>query len=141
MRHNSVAVAGVWELGWTVPLKEMELWEYTLRDFGVSSFHMAPITGIRSRLVQEKESIEEIIKGYRNSGRSRVVFVDEKAEASLKDFRHPENALYVFGRANYSPMGYQEPGDMAVKIETPKNKGGLWPHQAAAIILYDRYMK
>lgn len=48
-----VKVAGIWELGWNTPIKEIELWEYPLRDFGVDAFYMTPITGIQSQFVQE----------------------------------------------------------------------------------------
>lgn len=136
---GSVRVAGLWELGWNTPIKEIELWEYPLRDFGVDTLYMVPITGIRSRFVQERASLEEILE---ESHGCRIVFVDERAERSLAKFDHPPNALYVFGKANFSPLlSYKREGDLAIRIDTIANKGLLWPHQAAAIVLHDRFLK
>lgn len=135
----SVRVAGFWELGWNTPIKEIELWEYPLRDFGVETLYMTPITGIQSSFVQERASLEEILEENKDL---KIVFCDERAEASLVDFKHPKDALYVFGKANFSPLlGLMRKGDLAVKIDTVENKGMLWPHQAASIILYDRFLK
>lgn len=100
---------------------------------------MTPITGIQSSKVQERASLEEILEENKDF---TVVFCDERAETSLADFKHPPKALYVFGRANFSPLlSFKRKGDLAVKIDTVENKGMLWPHQAAAIILYDRFLK
>lgn len=134
-----VKIAGFWELGWNTPIKEIELWEFLLREFGVETFYMTPITGIRSSFVQERASLEEILEENKDF---KIVFCDERAEISLVDFKHPSKALYVFGKANFSPLlVYKKEKDLAVKIDTVENKGLLWPHQAASIILYDRFLK
>ena len=52
--ENIVRIAGFWELGWNTPIKEIELWEYPLKDFNVDKFYMTPITGIDSPYVIEK---------------------------------------------------------------------------------------
>lgn len=144
MKKNSknkpkVVIAGIWELGWNTPIKEIELWEYPLRDFSVDAFYMTPVTGIESQFIHERNTMEEILKENKDL---KVVFVDEKGEAPLKTFKHPKKALYVFGKASLSAMiAYGKKGDLSVKIETIANGGMLWPHQAAAIILYDRLKK
>ena len=43
----SVKAAGLWELGYNVPLLELDQWQYPLREFDVSEFTMSPVTGIR----------------------------------------------------------------------------------------------
>jgi hypothetical protein len=48
-----VVVAGMWELGWNTPIKEIDLWRYPLKDFGVDRFYMTPISGIESKKVIE----------------------------------------------------------------------------------------
>ncbi len=134
-----IRVAGIWELGWNTPLKEIELWEFPLRDFGVERFYMTPISGIASNAVTERAAMEEVLS--ENSDMT-IVFVDERAPVSLTTFVHPENALYVFGKASLSSMvAYGRTQDRAVKIDTVANAGLLWPHQAAAIVLYDRMLK
>lgn len=133
---SKFSIAGLWELGWNTPISEIELWHLMLRDFGVDEFFMTPISGIKSNHVTEKASLEEIIEANKDK---TIVFVDERAETELSDFEHPKNALYVFGKANFSPLlGMKKDNHLSVRIDTNQDKGLLWPHQAASIILYDR---
>lgn len=136
----TVNVAGHWDLNWNTPIKEIDLWEYPLRDFGVKRHYMTPISGIDSKKVHERKGIKEILEENKEL---TIIFCDERADTLLKDFKHPENALYVFGKANYSPfLSLAREQDLSLKIETKRQKGGLlWGHQAASIILYDRLMK
>lgn len=135
-----VKVVGHWELGWNTPIKEIDLWEMVVRDFAADEHIMLPISGIHHRSVTEKKNLETVIK---ENPDLTVVFCDEAGETNLKDFVHPENVLYVFGKTNYSPfLGMKRPQDLSLKVETNRPTGGLlWGHQAAAIILYDRFMK
>jgi hypothetical protein len=130
-----VVVAGVWESGWNTPIKELDLWHYPLKDFGVDELAMTPVSGIFSNKVREFHSVEDIIQYYGIP----IVICDEKGETSLEDFDHPESALYLFNRTS----GGQLPGkhDYSLRVETKLNKGMLWGHQAASIILYDRFKK
>ncbi len=135
MKHGKVVIAGVWELGWNTPIKEIDLWEYPLREFGVDKLFMSPVTGIKAR-VTETDDISDSIKANKDL---TVVFCHEDGETELANFEHPENALYVFGKANYSPFNnLTTENSMSLKIQTKLNKGLLWPHQAACVILYDR---
>jgi tRNA(Leu) C34 or U34 (ribose-2'-O)-methylase TrmL len=134
----TILLAGMWELGWNTPIKEIELWEYPLRDFGVDKLLMAPVSGIESNFVEEFNSIQDILDSY--SGMS-LVFVDERGDVPLQEFKHPENALYIFGKASQSALPYKNPRDYSVVIPTIESKGMLWPHQAAALVLYDRMLK
>jgi hypothetical protein len=136
----TVEVAGSWELGWNSPIKEAELFEYPLRDFGVDVFHMAPVSGIRANVI-EHHDLGELIVDRRSKG-VPIVFVDEKGAAPLRSFQHPESALYVCGRTSLSALtAYGLPEDQSVRIETVANGGMLWAHQSIAIVLYDRLCK
>jgi hypothetical protein len=108
-----------------------------LRDMGVEHWVMSPVSGIAGvDLLTEVASLEDALP------EGPVVFVDERAEVSLPDFAHPEDATYVLGRANYSPfLAHRRDGDLAVSVPTALTAGLLWPHQAAAIVLYDRLVK
>ena len=135
----SIKIAGHWDLAWNTPIKEIDLWEYPLRDYGVSTHYMCPITGI-DHSVQERKEIKEVLD---ENPDYTVIFCDERADSTLKNFKHPKKALYVFGRANFSPfLSLKRKDDLSLKIETTLPEGGmLWGHQAAAIILHDRLLK
>jgi hypothetical protein len=135
----TVKVAGLWELGYSAPLTEFFHWHYPLRDFGVSELIMSPISGIQNEGLVEYVDPAAAIQANPDL---TVVFVDEKGSEDLETFVHPENALYVFGRANLSAMtAYGRPGDRSLKISTVTNQGLLWPHQVAVLVLYDRFKK
>lgn len=134
----NIRIAGVWDMFWNTPIKEMDLWEYMIRDFAVDAFFMTPISGIRNKYVQERETLQDILDENQDC---QIIFLDEGGDVSLTDFVHPKNALYVFGKANFSTLGYKKENDISLKIETVLTGGLLWPHQAAAIVLYDRLRK
>jgi hypothetical protein len=134
------AVAGIWDLGYNSPIREIELWEFLLRDFGVTDFKMTPRSGVTSDFVEEFDRIEEVLEAHRSSG-DAVVFIDEKSPHRLEAFTHPGDVLYVFGKVGYSPIGYKKEGDLSISVETPMNSGTPWPHQIAALVLYDRFAK
>jgi hypothetical protein len=131
-----VVVASIWESGWNTPIKEFDLWYYPLKDFGVDELAMTPVSGIRvNNKVKEFHSVEEIIQHY---GLPTIICT-EKGETTLEDFEHPKEALYLFNRTSGGNLPVKE--DYSVRIETKLNKGLLWGHQAASIILYDRLKK
>ena len=135
----AVKVAGMWELGWSAPITEFDLWDMVIRDFCVDEFYMSPVSGILKQ-VTEVPDITDAIAANPNLA---VVFVDEHADTPLKDFVHPKDVLYVFGKANCSAfLSMKREDDLAVCIETNSGSVGLlWPHQAASIVLYDRLVK
>lgn len=135
------AVAGYWELGWNTPIKEFDLWTHPLRDFGVEEFYMAPVSGIGvGAKVYEVPDLGELIPEQRLS--KSIVFVDEGGATQLPEFDHPKDALYVFGRTGLSPLAaFGQEDDQSVVIPTRQDKGLLWAHQAAVIVLYDRLVK
>lgn len=136
-----MAIAGLWELGWNTPIKEAELWEYVLRDFSVEAFYMCPVSGIHAAFIQERPELPDVLDEYRTRG-IPIVFVEARAATPLRQFDHPREALYIFGKATLNPLvAYGRAGDLSVWIETPQQLGALWPHQAAAIVLYDRQVK
>lgn len=126
----------MWELGWNTPIMEFDLWAFMLRDFGVDELIMSPVSGI-DRKVTEHPNPEAALDANPDLV---VVFVDEKGKTPLADFEHPRDVLYVFGKASRSPLALR-PKAQSVRIETQEKKGLLWPHQAAAILLYDRQVK
>lgn len=135
-----IEVLGVWEQGWNYPLMEATDWEMMLREFSVDTLNMTPVSGLdvpwgSKPWLTEYDSVEDAIA---DKSSLIPVFVDENATTELSDFIHPEDALYVFGRAGYAPVIPE--GAVSVKISTPC-PGCLWAYQACAIVLYDRHRK
>jgi len=137
-----IEVAGVWEQGWNSPITESTEWEMMLREYGVDTLNMTPVSGIAAPWgnkpwLSEYDNMAEVLSDHSHL---TPVFVDEAATVDLVDFQHPEDALYVFGRAGYSPYADIGSGHLAVKIVTPC-PGCLWAHQACALLLHDRFIK
>ena len=131
-----VVVAGVWESGWNTPIKELDLWYYPLKDFGVDELAMTPVSGIKlNNKIKEFHSVEEMIQHYDLP----VIICTKDGDANLEEFKHPENALYLFNRTSGGVLPVEP--KHTLRIETKLNKGMLWGHQAASIILYDRLKK
>jgi len=129
-----IEAAGLWELGWSAPITEAVLWEYVMREFGVERLNMAPVSGIDKRWIYEYENVELLL-----NDRSHLtpVFVDENATTELLEFDHPNDALYLFGKGTYSPFSAMAEEHLSLKIKSTK-PGLMWPHQALAVVMYDR---
>ncbi len=134
-----IKVAGCWDIGYSAPLTEWDRWSYVLQDFGVDEWIMSPVSGISiEKKVTEVSDIQVAIDQNKNL---TPVFLDEAATESLYKFEHPENVLYIFGKASYSPWLARKKEGIAIRIETPVSSGGFWPDQAISIVLYDRIRK
>ena len=130
----SVEVAGIWELGWSAPITEIDLWDMVLRSFGVERLNMTPVSGINTKWVYEYAEMDDLLL---DRSELTPVFIDEKAGTELRDFDHPENALYVLGKVSYSPFNRMAENHLSVRIDC-KKPGMFMPHQALAIVLRDR---
>lgn len=130
-----VVVAGVWEQGWFDSKTELNLWHFPLRELGVDKFAMTPHLGLNNIKVEEFHNVEELVQHYGLP----IIIGTEYGEHSLEDFEHPKDALYLFNRTSGGELPVQ--ADYTLRVETKLNKGMLWGHQAASIILYDRLKK
>lgn len=133
-----VIIASYWELGYDSPLREMERWKFMAKDFGVDKIHMLPVSGISDPLFEDLPDLQAVFDKYPGVP---AVFIDEHADTDLGSFMHPEDVIYVFGRTGYSPLALKRETDLGVVIPTPNNLAGMWSHQAATLVLYDRFMK
>lgn len=136
-----VKVFSMWEHGWNVPNIEINQWEFLCREFGVDGLYMYPITGIlaNSKLnLVEVNNFPEVLADTKNLTR---VWVDEKGEINLRDFEHPENSLYIFGKSGTSFLNEKKSTDSSIFIPTPNNSALLFATEACAIVLYDRFLK
>jgi hypothetical protein len=130
-----VVVAGVWEQGWFDFKTELNLWYFPMKDFGVDELAMSPISGLNNNKVKEFRSVEELVQHYGLP----VILVTENGETSLETFKHPEDCLYLFNRTSGGNLKVNP--DYSLRIDTHLNKGLLWGHQAASILLYNRLSK
>jgi len=137
-----VRIAGFWDLEWNTPIKEIDKWKFMNQDFMVNKFYMTPVSGIINPTVFEFNNFDEILHECNIDGYTPV-YVDERSTVPLTTFQHPENALYIFGKARYNPVDqFKTDSDLWVRIDTPSGSPGLlWGDQVAAIILYDRHLK
>ena len=141
----AILVAGIWELGWNVPLNESWLWTFPLREFGVMNWHMTPVTGIihneshTDMVLTEHHTTQEMVQSI--PPEYVRVFIDEKGATPLKDFKHPKNAAYLFGKAGESPISCKREEDVSVYIPTIANNGVMCPHQVLVAVLYDIFSK
>ena len=141
----TITVIGTWDIGWNTPIKEAELWQFALNEYAVDAWYMSPVSGIASGVLwlTEDAQMETRLTSEAAAGRT-LVFVDENAAGELETFAHPTNACYVLGKTGFSPwtsLFDERRGDRAVKIPTTRNQGGFWPHQAAALVLQDRFLQ
>lgn len=130
-----IVVGAIWEQGWFDFETEFNLWNFPLLDLGVDEFAMTPISGIKNNKVKEFNNVKDLVEYYNLP----IIIGTEYGESTLQDFKHPENALYLFNRTSGGELPIK--ADYTLKIETVLNKGMLWGHQAASIILYDRFLK
>jgi hypothetical protein len=135
----TVKIAGQWERSWRAPLEEFSDWLHPLKEFNVNEFYMCPVTGIDKSRVIEHRNLDDV---FAENPDLQRVYIDESATIELPDFEHPVDCIYVLGRTGYSPYITQKrEGDLAVKIPSAANSGGFWGHQAAMLVLYDRFLK
>lgn len=69
-----------------------------------------------------------------------VVVLEEQGDTLLRDFVHPEDCVYVFGRSCLNGIQNMVKHDHVVRIATPKEIC-LFGVSAVSIVLYDRLMK
>ena len=133
-----IKVAGAWELGWNTPLFEYDLWAFPLRAYDVDDWYMAPVSGIDKRQVTE---IADTLNSIELNPDLTPVFIDENGVVPLGSFQHPRDALYLLGKAGYSPWRANAKKGISVRIENPHPGGLMWPHQCIATVLHDRMLK
>ena len=105
-----------------------------MTEFGVERMNATPISGIQKRWVHEYPTMAHLLD---DRAHLTPVFIDENGTTELREFEHPKDALYVFGRYSYSPAINEGLGGLTVRIGSAR-PGFMWPHQALSIVLYDR---
>lgn len=148
----TVKIAGYWDLWFTHRESEYDIsWRFMLKHFDVNEAIMIPKCGACDKIaldasevpLVEMDSIEDVLL---NNNELVPVIIDERGTTHLRDFQHPENALYIFGRTGGNPLDLlPDWAGATVLVESaPKHMDTsalLHPNQACSIVLYDRLMK
>lgn len=145
----TVKVLAAWDLSYHAPITEQYYWGFPLRDFGVSEWHMTPVSGIRNK-EHQVELIEwpDYDSFFEANPSLARVFLEPRTKHQnpdtiwLHEFTHPEDCVYVFGSAHYNPtLRHAREEDAVVTVKTALDNGVMWGHQAMCLALYDRMMK
>jgi|SRR3989344_6016701 len=152
-KKSIVKVAGCWDTWEATEQEYLIHWRFMTKHFGVDTLYMTPVTGLADKLKNsldyteskfvELPSLEDVIKA---NPKLTPVIVDENGATELSEFKHPDNALYLFGRVSYSPLESLKGEKLSVRIpswskHSNASLGLLHPHQAASIVLYDKMTK
>jgi hypothetical protein len=152
-KSSIIKVAGCWDIWEDAEREYLVHWRFMTKHFGVDTLYMTPITGTADKLKGgldntetafiELPTLEAVIKANK---KLTPVIVDENGATELSEFKHPKNALYLFGKVGYSPLENLKGKIKSVRIpswskDPNVSRGLLHPHQAAAIILYDKMIK
>lgn len=148
-----VKVAGCWDIWQDAEQEYLVHWRFMTKHFGVDTIYMTPVTGVADRLKSvldytegkfvELPTLEDVIKA---NPELTPVIVDENGATELSEFKHPKDALYIFGKVSYSPLEALKGPKLSIRIPSwaahqNASLGLLHPHQAAAIVLYDKMTK
>lgn len=143
-------IAGYWDVWFQHKESEYDIsWRFMLKHFGADQAILIPNLGsvekipLDSTQVQliEMNSIEEVLSCNKDL---TPIMIDERGQTTLRDFQHPEDALYIFGRTGFNPVDSLNWEGQSVAIEGVeqfKSEALLHPNQACAIVLYDRLRK
>jgi hypothetical protein len=143
-----VKIAGCWE-EYFLPSPSVEYnsrWKFLVRGFGLDGIYMSPVTGFTEghRTSTDRRDhvieLEDIMEAIAANPDLVPVLVDECSSTKLQSFKHPKDAIYLFGRTGKSFFSGWE--GLSVSIEHPAELAAyLQPDQAASIVLYDRMVK
>jgi hypothetical protein len=135
-----ITVIGIWEPGYTFEQMFIEetIWNQTLSAFGVDRFIM--VCGPHQEKPaqtspEECSSMQEALDV--SVGEKVFLTFPSEGATSLKDFTHPENAVYIFGCPGENLLSYIQPEDHQVHIFT-HNDVDMLACSCVAAVLYDR---
>ena len=133
------------------PVMEAHQWNLALRDYGVSSWCMTPVSGVmhleESRVkLTEFHSYDDLLE---SCGDLHRVFIEPRTAHQnptttwLHEFEHPDDCVYCFGSAHLNPtLGRFRPFvDDVVSIKSVLDDGVPWATQCLMVVLYDRLVK
>lgn len=145
-----VKVVGYWDIWYKHKESEYDIsWRYMLKHFGVDEVILIPNLNIVEKIpidytevpLIEMNNISEVLSA---NPTLTPILIDERGTTSLRNFTHPENVMYIFGRTGHNPFDELNWKGTSVHIESVEKHLGdalLHPNQACSIVLYDRKNK
>jgi len=119
-----------------------QIWDNTLKFFGFSEKDYVYIDNTkREEYASDPTSRPDMISALKTFPKGTKIYFSEFGEFDLKDFKHPDDAIYIFGRDGGKINGKDQPPlgvDITIKIPNVKS---LWGIEALSILMWDRYIK
>ena len=120
-------------------------WSQILRAFNVTEVYELPGLGVPLQTSIGLETVDDVTH-YHNA---KIIVVQPETadfvqgETFLAELEHPDEAIYVFGGTQTRLTQHDlEDVDVAHYVYIPSpNKVDLFPSQAGAIVLWDRFWK
>ena len=132
---NRVTLLGLWESGWLEPKVEAFLWRQLVSAYAVDELVLCPQLLAPRTNLEQFNSVGDALPQLHGEH----VLLDPNEGESLADFVHPQEAVYIFGRAGDDNRRWAKDATF-VRIVTPAPVDFFALH-AAAIVLYDRETK
>lgn len=144
-----LAIAGIYDTGWLAKEVERAIWTETAKAYAVDEVLMAADAPSQKdefpKILREINKIEDVLTEYADLQKVFVVSPKNSkryklSAVNLRDFKHPENAFYIFGNNCYSFAHLVQPGDLVINIEMAEYYPP-WAIVICGIVLYDRLIK
>lgn len=120
-------------------------WTQVLRAFNVTEIYELPGLGVPLQTSIGLETVDDVTHFH---DAAIIVVAPQDGDfvqgvTDLRDLDHPVEAIYIFGGAQTRLTQHDlEDVKPAALVYLPKpNKPELYPNQAGAIVLWDRYQK
>lgn len=138
-----ITVIGMWEPGYTDEQSYFEntVWNQTISCFAVDRYIMVcgEETGLKA--VSKPEQYDTMDEALSTTKGKRIFLTFPiKGAKDMKTFKHPKNAVYIFGKPSDNLLKYVRKQDIKLHIFTPNNVDML-ACSCVAAVLYDRMVK
>lgn len=137
----AITVLGLWEDAWMESARtERRIWKQTIQAFGVNRWVMVSGEPGEFTSPDQYQRIEDALSSL---GGERVFLIAPRSYdggIELVDFKHPDNACYIFGDSVDNLVRYVRPKDHVVSLTTPM-QSSMFGHTVLCSVLYDRLVK
>lgn len=126
-----ITIIGYWEKDWLDPKIEFFMMKQLKHAYKVDRMIMIPKLLSDRTSLDQYDTLEEALDTVDGD----LVYLEHTSDSLLQDFKHPENAVYIFGKVGVGHMNRE--GGVKIRIDTP-GKSCLFATNALAITLENR---